>query len=568
MPLNMKFLRIFRIVFAILFFAAISLQFLDIYRDLPQAYYDYPPTALQFVPAALKFFAGAGVAAAWAFFAFAGVALILGRAYCSFACPFGILMDILRRLATFPARNKFLKKTFLGKFAQKKFANLKYSKGLSALRVVFLCAAILAMIFGFGALLGLLDPYSLYGKIMGGAFIAASEGVNAASAALSSFGSYALNPVPAPAFSVPAFGFSICLLVLIAAISALQGRLFCNTICPVGSLLGGLSKFALFQISIDKNSCLACGKCERNCKAKCINSKEKTLDFSRCVLCLNCASGCPKASVGFGLNPLYKNLFAKKREESVGEKISRRAFAAASISATAAVFGCKKYDEELAQKHSLKVLEGASEFRVAGARADKRIATPPGSKSIENFLENCTACQRCVASCKGQVLKASTTQWGLSGFMQPFMDFESGFCLPECANCTQACPTGAISKLTQKEKISEKIGTAIFNRELCVVFTDGTDCAACAEYCPVQAIEMILFNEKKSLYIPHVHEDVCIGCGACEHVCPVRPHTALVIQGIKVHKKAKPFDESMRLYRPQEKAPIEAPKPLDNPFPF
>ncbi|MBO7521444.1 MAG: 4Fe-4S dicluster domain-containing protein [Opitutales bacterium] len=555
----MKYIRCFRIVFAVLFFAAISLQFFDIYHSLPDFYYDCPPTALQFMPSLLKFFAGSAVASAWAFLAFMGLALILGRAYCSFVCPFGILMDILRRIAVFPARSKFLKKTALGKLAQKKFANLKYSRGLAAMRIAFLCLAILAIIFGFGALLGLIDPYSLYGKIMGGAFVSASESVNFASAAMAKLGVYAISPVePPPAFAIPAFGFSIFLLILTAAVSALQGRLFCNTICPVGSLLGGISKFALFRLEIDKSSCLSCGKCERGCKAKCINSKGKALDFSRCVLCLDCAGGCPKNSIGFKFNPLYKNLFARKPlEKSEGEKISRRAFAAASLSTAAAVFGCKKYDEELAQKHSVKILEGASKYGIAGARADKRIATPPGSKSVGNFLEKCTACQRCVASCKGQVLKASTTQWGLAGFMQPYMDFSSGFCQPECVNCSKACPTGAIAPLALEQKKSEKIGTAIFNKELCVVYTDGTDCAACAEHCPVLAIDMVMFNEKKSLYIPKVDEDVCIGCGACEHVCPVRPHTAIVIQGLEKHKTAKKFVAP----------PVKQPKRLDNPFP-
>lgn len=138
--------------------------------------------------------------------------------------------------------------------------------------------------------------------------------------------------------------------------------------------------------------------------------------------------------------------------------------------------------------------------------------------------------------------------------MQPFMDFSQGFCLHTCHACTKACPTGAIKFLTSKEKLRVKIGTAKFKKSLCVVKTDGTDCAACAEHCPVQAIEMIPFGKlENSLYIPHVHEDVCIGCGACEYICPVTPHKAIVVQGIKVHKKAVVFDESMRIYKHQEK---------------
>lgn len=567
---KMKTLRLFRVIFAILFFAAISLQFFDIYHKLPKIYYMYPPASLQFMPSLLKFLAGVGIASAWAFLAFSGLALILGRAYCSFICPYGILMDIFRKTAKFPAENKFLKKTALGRFSQKNFAKLKYAKPLTALRISFLTLAMLCIAFGFGALLGLLDPYSLYGKIMSAGFIAASETANFSAATAANFGYYGITPAANAAVSVAAFGFSIFLLVLTAMVSAKSGRLFCNSLCPVGTFLGGLSKFAVFSLQIEKDLCVSCGKCERDCKAKCINIKEKDIDFSRCVLCLDCAAHCPKNSISYKINPIYKKIFSKSAQKSEGEKISRRSFAAASASIAAALFGCKKGDEELAKKHSLKVLDGASEYQIDGARADKRLASPPGSISIENFLENCTACQRCVSSCKSQVLKASTTQWGLAGFMQPYMDFSAAFCLPDCHNCSKACPTGAIRFITKKQKMAEKIGTAIFNRELCVVFTDGTDCAACAEHCPVQAIEMIPFNEKKSLYIPHVHEDVCIGCGACENVCPVRPHTAIVIQGLKVHKKAIPFDEKMRLYVPQEKPKTEvsAPKPLDNPFPF
>lgn len=567
----MKFLKVIRVLFALVFFVAISLQFFDIYHRLPKIYYMYPPASLQFVPSLLKFFGGLGLAACWAFVVFSVMALIFGRAYCSFICPFGILMDILRKIAKFPAENKLLKNSKLGKFCSKKFAVMKYSKGLTALRVAFLALAILSIIFGFGGLLGLIDPYSLYGKIMGGGFIVSSEVVNAASTELANFGYYGLSPVQNPSLSIPAFGFSIFLLVLTAAISAFQGRLFCNTLCPVGAFLGGLSKFSLFRLVIDGSSCVSCKKCERACKAKCINISKKSLDFSRCVLCFDCAAGCPKASIKFGLNPIYKSLFSAKKRESEGENISRRSFAAASLEAIAAISGCSKSGGELAEKHSLKVLDGASEYKVDGARADKRLASPPGSKSIENFLENCTACQRCITSCKSQVLKASVLEWGLKGFMQPYMDFSSGFCLPNCHNCTKACPTGAIQFLSNKQKMETKIGTAIFNESLCVVHTDGTDCAACAEHCPVQAIEMVPFDEKRSLYIPHVHESVCIGCGACEYICPVRPHQAIVVQGLKVHVKAEAFKESMRLYVPQENrkgGSGEAPKVPDNPFPF
>ena len=382
---KMKTLRLFRVIFAILFFAAISLQFFDIYHKLPKIYYMYPPASLQFMPSLLKFLAGVGIASAWAFLAFSGLALILGRAYCSFICPYGILMDIFRKTAKFPAENKFLKKTALGRFSQKNFAKLKYAKPLTALRISFLTLAMLCIAFGFGVLLGLLDPYSLYGKIMSAGFIAASETANFSAATAANFGYYGITPAANAAVSVAAFGFSIFLLVLTAMVSAKSGRLFCNSLCPVGTFLGGLSKFAVFSLQIEKDLCVSCGKCERDCKAKCINIKEKDIDFSRCVLCLDCAAHCPKNSISYKINPIYKKIFSKSAQKSEGEKISRRSFAAASASIAAALFGCKKGDEELAKKHSLKVLDGASEYQIDGARADKRLASPPGSISIENF---------------------------------------------------------------------------------------------------------------------------------------------------------------------------------------
>ena len=167
---------------------------------------------------------------------------------------------------------------------------------------------------------------------------------------------------------------------------------------------------------------------------------------------------------------------------------------------------------------------------------------------------------------------AALSEWGLSHLSQPFMDFTDGFCLFDCHSCSKACPTGAIKFVRLPQKQTIKIGTAIFNEDLCIVKTDGTDCAACGEHCPVQAIEMLPFGDKKdSLYIPHVHSDVCIGCGACESICPVRPHRAIVVQGLETHKTAVKFDESMRVSKPQPDKKEEggaAAAPQQSPFPF
>ena len=281
-----KFLKAARVIVALLLFCLISAQFLDVYHSLGKTYWAANPTSLMYAPSLLKALSGAGLAAGWAFIAFSLAAFAFGRAYCSFACPFGILMDILRRISVYPAKSRLLKNTALGKFCKKTFAALKYSPAVPFARWIFLALSAAAVAFGYGALFGFVEPYSLYGKIMGGiVHPAASVAVDESGRLLANFGVYSIPPVGGdPTVALASFAVAIIILVAIWAASALSGRIYCNTICPVGALLGLFSKAAVFRLSIDKSSCVSCGLCERNCKSKCIDSKGKTLDFSRCVL--------------------------------------------------------------------------------------------------------------------------------------------------------------------------------------------------------------------------------------------------------------------------------------------
>lgn len=566
-----------RVVVALVIFCLISAKFFDVYSALPKAYtMHYNPIGTQFAPSLMKILAFGSLAMGAGFITFTILALIFGRAYCSFFCLFGILMDIIRRVVIFPA-NSFLKKTKLGKFCAKNFVVQKYAKARNVMRTSFLFIAILSIMLGYGALFGIIDPYSLYGKIMGGiVHPAACLAVNGTSQVLYNFGIFSVRPVNGdPTIPLAAFGVAIFILGTITTMTALRGRLYCNTICPVGSFLGFFANFSLFKISLDNNKCISCGMCERNCKTQCIDAKNKNVDFSRCVLCFNCAEKCPKNAVRYSLNPKVAKLFAKKenKQESqnnfVSEKISRRKFPKLALGLSALFCIASKKESANTDKKS-----DATPFTIDGQRPDKRLTMPPGSRSMENFLENCTACQRCTAACKAHILKPSLGELGLSGFMQPFMDFSSGYCIHACHECSKACPTGAIKFIGGKEKRHTKIGTAIFRQELCVVETDGTDCAACAEHCPVSAIEMLPYgDEEDALFVPHVHSDVCIGCGACEFICPVQPHKAIVVQGVKTHKKAVVFDESMRIYKPEQKEKKkdkkEETKPASqNDFPF
>lgn len=579
-----KILKILRVACSLIIFCMISMQFLDVYHTLPKPYYRYNVIGTMFVPSLLKMLATTSIAAGSAFFTFVILSILFGRTYCSFACPFGTLMDILRRVSQFPAKSKLLKNTKFGKFCKKNFFTQKFHKSRNVVRGAFLAFATLAIIFGYGALLGLIEPYSLYGKIMG-CTVHSTEGivVDKLGSILAGFGVYSVPPVSGhPEVSLASFGLAILILIGIWLASAFRGRLYCNTICPVGAFLGIFSKFSIFKLSFDKSKCVSCGLCERNCKTECIDVKNKKIDSSKCVLCFNCASQCPKSAIKITTSfaksekPIKQEVDKCDTETNNASVQSprRRTLIGGLATATAILCSAAKKDSQAGKKiqRNKSKCKNVSPYSLDPSDPRSAMTTPPGSKSVENFLEHCTGCQICTSACKAHILKPSITEWGLSGIMRPFMDYTAGFCLYECHNCSKVCPTGAIQFISGKNKRQEKIGTAIFDENLCVVKTDGTDCAACGEHCPVQAIELIPFGDpKNSLYIPHVHKDVCIGCGACEYICPVKPKKAIVVRGLAEHKKATLFDESMRLFKPQESANKESTPPTQNSgslFPF
>ena len=162
--------------------------------------------------------------------------------------------------------------------------------------------------------------------------------------------------------------------------------------------------------------------------------------------------------------------------------------------------------------------------------------TPPGSLSFKNLSTRCTGCQLCVSECPNQVLRPSGD---LMHLMQPTMSYEHGYCRPECTRCSEVCPAGAILKIDQDEKTSIQIGHAVWIKKNCVVLTDEVECGNCARHCPSGAIEMVQLdpNDEESPMVPAINEAACIGCGACEYVCPSRPFSAIFVEGHEVHRK-------------------------------
>lgn len=473
-------LRKFRIILAAIVLCAVVLLFLRPWEEssLQLGFI----AKLQFIPALLSL----NVIILAVLIA---VTLLFGRIYCSVICPLGIFQDIIGRLGRTGKKNK-----------------LRYTpSGEKKVRYVVWVLFAAALLAGISYAVILLDPYGLFGKMM------ATLGGKTAG------------------WMVPAV--SLVLMVVIGILAWKNGRTWCNTICPVGTTLGFFSKFSLFRPVIDKDKCKNCHVCERSCKAACIDIETKSIDYSRCVDCFDCVGACKfdalhyKVSIGQNKKSLAPG--ASGNADAAGADAGRRAFLSSAVMATmAATLGAqgKKLDGGLAA--------------IIDKKAPERTVplVPFGSESVKDFYKKCVACQLCISVCPNGVLKPSAS---LEHPMQPYMSYENGYCRPECTECSQVCPTGAILALTPEEKTQFHIGVASVDRGLCVVERDGVSCGNCARHCPVGAIKMVKLNpeDPDSPRIPAVDESRCIGCGACENLCPSRPFSAITVNGLNVHIK-------------------------------
>ena len=174
------------------------------------------------------------------------------------------------------------------------------------------------------------------------------------------------------------------------------------------------------------------------------------------------------------------------------------------------------------------------EDKVAPKRATHIL--PAGAFSAQHFAQHCTSCQLCVSACPNGVLRPSTD---LSRFMQPEMSYERGYCRPECTRCADVCPTNAIRPITAEQKSSTRIGHAVWVKKNCIPLTDGVECGNCARHCPSGAIQMVAKDaaDENSPKIPVVNTERCIGCGACENLCPARPFSAIYVEGHERHSE-------------------------------
>lgn len=502
-------LRRLRIIISITLFVLITFYFLDFRGVLPLGFDVLAD--IQFIPAlsALNAVILIGLAV---------LTLLFGRVYCSSICPMGIFQDVADWLS---------KRIRPGK----KKKRYKYSKARNILRwSIVAILALSVILFGTTAFLGFLDPYSAYGRIAVNVFKPIYMwGNNILEAIFTSFGNYTFYRVDIFVLSVFSLIVALITLFAIGFLAWKYGRTYCNTICPVGTILGLLSKYSFFRINIDQSKCNSCGACERKCKASCIDSKEHKVDHSRCVACFNCIGSCKIKALTYSPVSVKKEA---KEKEATSMNLDRRRFLTATFTTALAAPKILAQDK-LTDIH---ILDNGTSYKL------HRPITPPGAKGLEHLLTHCTSCHLCISKCPSNVLKPSFKEYGLKGVMQPVVYYDKGFCNFDCTICTDVCPNEALHKLTVEEKHLTQIGKVVFLRENCIVITEGTSCGACSEHCPTQAVSMRPYMD--GLTLPHIDEDICVGCGGCEYVCPVRPYKAIYVEPNEVHQQAKPFEES------------------------
>jgi ferredoxin-type protein NapF len=458
----------------------------------------------QFVPSVLKFITLPALAAA-GFIVVLLLTFFFGRAYCSFLCPLGVYQDIVAW---------FAKATHIVK-------RYKFKKAMDYLRYPLLAITLVSLFFSGLLVLNLLDPYSAFGRIFSDLIrpwlVAANNGL---ATLLEKAEVYFLFRIDFSFFTWKTVWIPALTIGVVTVLSLLYGRLYCNTVCPVGTLLGLLSRISLFRINMDASTCTKCGKCSFACKSNCINVKTLSVDFSRCVACYNCISVCPESSIR------YERSILKPAKFLVTDT-SKRDFIGKSLVYVAALAGISR-----------KALAVEVTDRPAGRIPNKKNypVSPPGSLSIAHFTNRCTACHLCVTACPTKVLQPSFLEYGFTGMMQPHMDYAVEYCNYECTRCSEVCPTGAILPLTVADKKLTQTGIVEFIIEKCIVYTDKTACGSCSEHCPTQAVKMVPYLD--NLTIPETQKDICIGCGACEYACPVKPHTAIFVDGNAIHQVA------------------------------
>jgi polyferredoxin len=431
--------------------------------------------------------------------------VVFGRAWCGWICPLGTTLDI------FSAKHPSIKKKGESSPLEK----------LRSAKYLLLFGILLAALFGNLSLL-IFDPLTiLYRSISASLWPTLDWIFTAAEKALFNYPLLvsSINLVetwlrPAvfpydPLYYRQAFAIFLFLLGIIA-LNLIAPRFWCRYICPLGALLGLISKVAIFRRQIN-SECRGCVLCEKVCPTGTIDpTRNYASDPAECTLCLECLPACPRRSVSFAAHIprfLWREYNPKRREFLATLGIT--AISLAVIKSQAATPGNQPY-----------------------------LVFPPGSQK-DDLLGKCLRCSECIRACPTGGLQPAFLDSGIAGIWTPQLIPRIGYCDYSCNKCGQICPVQAIPAIALEEKQSTAIGKAYIDQNMCIAWADHKDCIVCEEMCPLpeKAVYLkksrLLGNDQNEIEIqlPYVNRDLCIGCGICEFKCPVASEAAIRVYG-------------------------------------
>jgi polyferredoxin len=460
-----------------------------------------------------------------------GVTLVFGRVFCGWICPFGTLHHFAGWL--FPSR--------YGKGNKRVESNKTYTRQRVKyyLMYFFLAAACTGSAIG-----GLFDPICIAVRAIGLAVIPAAQYVATALNTLVGLtGIRALQVasdggqdfLAGTVWQEKQFYFHQTwlvgsLFIAILFMNRFIPRFWCRVLCPLGAFLGVFARFALFGMEKDHSKCTDCNLCLVHCQGA--DSPQGGVKWRQdeCHMCMNCENACPEDVIKFRFLP--------NRKSAITAPDTGRRTAIATAAAGAALLPVTRVAD------------------VIDANYDHRVIRPPGSVPEKEFLERCIRCAECMKVCPNNALHPAFFESGIEGMWTPILIPRIGYCEHSCVLCGQVCPTGAIQKITEEQKLGVgqkaiSIGTAFYDLGRCLPWSMATPCIVCEEFCPTspKAIWVEEADVPRRLPIasegggdpkmetvhvqrPHVDPSLCIGCGACEKVCPVQDKPAVYVTSV------------------------------------
>jgi polyferredoxin/Pyruvate/2-oxoacid:ferredoxin oxidoreductase delta subunit len=433
------------------------------------------------------------------------VTLVFGRVFCGWACPLGTLNNIVGSI-------------------REKSPNDLYVKGYR-IKYYVLIAVLASALFTLQAV-GFMDPLSfLIRSLSVSVYPLFNYGLRSIFDTI-----YAQNPLGFASISEPLYTVfkktilsfeqsfykqSVViggLFFIVLGLNLIEKRFWCKYLCPLGALLGVLSRYSILRRSVSEG-CTSCGICATACQGNAQPDAGDHWRDSECLVCRNCDDICPQNAVSFGFSG---------RKSAAAMDLGRRRIITSALSGIVAV----------------PLLRITPLTRTNSQ--DPALLRPPGSLEEKEFLKRCVKCGECMKVCITNGLQPTLLEAGAEGIWSPFLVPRIGYCEYRCTLCGQVCPTGAIRRLKLEDKAKTKIGLAMIDKGRCLPWAHARPCIMCEEACPTpkKAIwtEQVRVRDRQGrgvlLQQPHVDLELCIGCGICENKCPVLGRPAISVSSV------------------------------------